>query len=94
MQLYSVTNIIIWHIANSITGVILLVLLILTLPSLKFYAFPLSMIIAYLGFYSWYASKKSLKLLNLNFFQFERYILFFPALILIIYVTFIMIYDF
>ena len=55
MQLYSVTNIIIWHIANSITGVILLVLLILTLPSLKFYAFPLSMIIAYLGFYSWYA---------------------------------------
>lgn len=94
MQLYSITNNIVWHIANSITGIILLIFLLITLPSLVFYAFPISMIASYLGFYTWYAAKKSLKLLNLNFFQFERNIFFVPAIIILVYVSFIMIHDY
>lgn len=88
MQLYSITNIILWHIANSITGVILLVSLLLTIPQLSFYAYPLSMIISYLGFYSWFAAKKSLRLLNISFIKFELTTSVFPFSILLFYIIY------
>jgi hypothetical protein len=89
MQLYSVSNIIIWHKANSVTGVILLILLFISVPHLNFYAFPISMIIAYLTFYSWYAPSKSLKLFKLNFFNFEFKTTILPFIVLLSFYAFL-----
>ncbi|MDB5348579.1 MAG: hypothetical protein JWP89_6956 [Schlesneria sp.] len=52
IQLYSLSNHIVWHILNGITGVLYIVLCMATLDSLGLWAFPLSMTIAYLACYT------------------------------------------
>ncbi len=72
IQLYSITNHIVWHIANGITGVIMLSLSIVLYPVIDVYAFPMALVIGYLGFYAWYCSGYSYRAFNLSFFTYER----------------------
>ncbi|WP_421827540.1 lipopolysaccharide biosynthesis protein [Larkinella sp.] len=84
LQLYSITNHIVWHIANGLTGLIYIILALIAYPMLGVLAFPLSMLAAYLGFYSWYSTLKSYAAFKLNFITFESKQLVIPSLILLV----------
>ena len=83
IQLYSITNHIIWHIANGITSIIMLVLSIVLYPLIGVYAFPVAFIAGYLSFYAWYCSVYSYRALNLDFIAFEETVML-PRLIVLI----------
>lgn len=82
LQLYSLTNHIVWHIANAVTGVLMIGLSMLLYPLLGLIALPAGMLMAYSGFYSIYAFRKSSKLFEINFIRFERTVCLPPALVL------------
>jgi len=71
LQLYSTTNDIIWHIANGVTGLIYVFTSLVLLKHLGAYAFPIGMILGYLGFYTWYSAIHSYKAFHLKFLDFE-----------------------
>jgi hypothetical protein len=71
LQLYSVTNDIIWHKANGVSGALFLATLWMAHPQLGLYAFPVAVLCGYLGFYSWYAAWHSYKVIGANFWAFE-----------------------
>jgi|SRR5690606_15643040 len=72
LQLYSTTNHIVWHIANGVTGVLMLVLGSLLYPLIGIAAFPTAMLGAYLGFYTWYAIRLSANAFQFRWLSFER----------------------
>jgi hypothetical protein len=59
MQLYSLTHHIVWHIANGVTGVLMLAVAVLTYPTLHLAAFPVAMLVAYAVFYAPWAARLS-----------------------------------
>lgn len=86
IQLYSISNHIISHIADGISGVIFIVVVVALLHKLDLYAIPIGMIAGYLGFYAWYAGMHSYRFMRTKFFQFEVGASGLPFCILIIYV--------
>jgi O-antigen/teichoic acid export membrane protein len=72
LQLYSTTNHIVWHIANGVTGALMLALGVGLYPYLGITAFPLAMLVAYCGFYTWYAIRLSSKAFDFKWLAFER----------------------
>ena len=82
MQLYSLTNHIVWHIANGITGAVMLLAAVLLFPHLGVIALPLAMLLAYAGFYTPYAISLSRKQYGYQLLQFERKAIALPALAL------------
>ena len=93
IQLYSTTNHIIWHIANGVSGVIYVLVSLLLYRRLGVYAFPLGILVAYLGFYSWYAAKHSYQRFNLRFWSFERRPLLQPLSVMTLYVVVQLLWD-
>jgi len=87
IQLYSTTNHIIWHVANGVTGVIYVVTSALLLRPLGVYAFPTAVLIAYLGFYSWYAAGHVYRIFSTGFVRFERDVVLPPALVVALYAS-------
>ena len=85
IQLYSITNKIIWHIANGVTGVLLILFSILLYGKLGLYAFPISILLSNLFFYSWYSASHSYKEYNLKFLDFEMRAMLPPAISLTFY---------
>lgn len=83
LQLYSTTNRIVWHIANGVSGLIMFAAVFVLLKPLGIYAFPVSMLAGYLGFYVWYSVSLSCHEFNIQLWQFERRS-FFPMGIVII----------
>lgn len=81
LQVYSTTNHIIWHWLNGVTGLILLVFFIFTLPIIGLYAFPIGYVFAYLCLYSWYIPRISYKLLGTSFLKFESNV-FIPVILI------------
>lgn len=59
LQLFTLTNKVVWHIVNGITGGITLLIAFSTLNPLGVYAFPVGYTIANIGFYAWYSAKLS-----------------------------------
>jgi hypothetical protein len=80
IQLYTLTNHVIWHIANGVTGVLMLLFAWVFYPWLQLLAFPVGMLIAYLGFYVWYAVRHSRTAFGLHLFSFESRAAIPPAL--------------
>jgi hypothetical protein len=87
IQLYSTTNHIIWHVANGVTGTIYLVVSTALLRPLGVYAFPAAVLIAYLGFYSWYSAAHVYRTFSTGFFRFERNVVLLPAVVVILYAS-------
>jgi hypothetical protein len=85
VQLYSVTNHIIWHIANGVTGILMVACAIFLMPVVGNIALPFGMLFAYLGFYSWYCAKHSLGYIGQGFWLFERGVALAPAMVLIVF---------
>jgi len=71
IQLYSLTNRIIWHIANGITGLIVIFLLAVLGRSLGMYSLPIAWLIGHAAFYTWFAARKSYQEFGLRFPDFE-----------------------
>lgn len=71
MQFYSLTNHVLWHIANGITGSIYLLSALVLLPKVGVVAFPLAMLIGYLGFYTWFSIRLSSRHFGYNVWRFE-----------------------
>jgi hypothetical protein len=71
LNLYSTTNHIITHIANGITGLLVIGFTLLLLPALKLLALPVGLLGGYLGFYSWYPTRFSYREFKLRFWPFE-----------------------
>jgi hypothetical protein len=72
LQLYTLTNHIIWHIANGITGVAMVFMVLVLHDSLGIYSYPLAMCIAYGIFFVPYVVQKTYKEYNLNFIKQEK----------------------
>ena len=87
IQLYSTTNHIIWHIANGVSGVIYLVVVLALFKQIGVYAFPVGTLAGYLGFYSWYSARHSYRAFGLKFWDFERSAMFIPLLFMLIYLA-------
>ncbi|MEJ2065810.1 MAG: hypothetical protein P8X74_21450 [Reinekea sp.] len=85
LQLYSTTNHIIWHVANGVTGLIYLVILLPLFYMLGVYSFPVSQIISNLLFYDWYCAQKSYGTFSLTSFDFEKRVSLIPIVILCVF---------
>lgn len=72
LQLYSLTNHIIWHIANGVTGTVMIVLALVLFPQLGLLALPLAMLLAYTSCYAALAVYKSSRAFDFSIFKFER----------------------
>jgi hypothetical protein len=90
LQLYSITNDIVWHIANGVSGLIFIVLsfIFAAVAGLGVISFPLALIISNLSFFVWYTARKSYRYFNLDFPGFEYRTSFYPLLLLMVYVIF------
>lgn len=71
IQIYSLTNHIVWHIANGVTGLLMIGLYLALRPFIGELAMPGAMLGAYGGFCAWYASRLSLKSLQIKRANFE-----------------------
>lgn len=80
LQLYSLSNHIVWHIANGVTGCLMLAFALLLYPLLGMLAFALAMLMAYAGFYAVYSVAHSRRAYHFNLWTFERAISLPPAL--------------
>jgi len=71
IQLYSLTNHIVWHLANGVTGTLYLVLAGVLYPRWGVMAFPVSMLAGYAAFYAWFAGLRAHRAFGLPFWSFE-----------------------
>lgn len=85
IQLYSITNKIIWHKANVMTGLLTILIIVAFHKTLGIYVFPIAMIISNGLFYSWYSASHSYKEFKMPFWSYEKYILLTPGIALILY---------
>lgn len=88
-QLYMTSNKVNSHISDTIAGVLFIGGSVFLLNPLGVIAFPVGMIIGYLGFYVWYAMYYSYKLIEKPFIKFELYTTVIP---LIVFITFIVLH--
>jgi len=85
IQLYSTTNHIIWHIANGVSGVLMIGLALVFYPMMGVMGFPLAMLIGYLCFYDWYAAMHSYRIIRENFWTYESKTSLVPLLLILVY---------
>lgn len=88
IQLYSVTNHIIWHKANGYTGLSMIILAVALYPVLGIYAFALSILISYAFVYVPYVLQYSYKSIGTTFYKFESKI-FIPVSVMFILMAFV-----
>ena len=90
LQLYSITNDIVWHITNGISGIIYIGLsfVFAAILGIGVISFPIALIISGLSFSTWYSARKSYRYFNLDFPGFEYRTSFYPLLLLVAYVIF------
>ncbi len=88
LQLYSISNNIVWHIANGVSGLIFIGLSFLFILVFRWgiISFPLALIVSSLAFFDWYSAGKSYRYFDLRFRDFEYRTSFFPLIIMIVYV--------
>jgi len=85
IQLYSTSNHIIWHKANGISGLLYALLSGLSYNVLGIYAFPVSLLISYIAFYCWYSASHSYKMLETDFWDYEKSTSIMPTVVLLIF---------
>jgi hypothetical protein len=83
LHLYSTTNHIITHIANGVTGLLVIASTLALLPLLGLLALPTGLLVGYVGFYSWYPVRYAYREFKMRFVAFELRNSLGPALVLI-----------
>jgi O-antigen/teichoic acid export membrane protein len=89
IQVYSLTNHIVWHKANGVTGILFIFVSMILVPYIDTYGFAIGYIVANIGFYSWYSALKSYRVLATNFVEFDLKIVIAPLAIVFSYLTII-----
>ena len=84
LQLFSLTNVILAHVANGVSAVITVVMALALFPTFGLTALPLGMLTGYSLFYGWYCARLSRRLFRLNFPHFEMQTAALPALFIIV----------
>lgn len=84
LQLYTITNHIIWHKVNFVSAILTIVLIWLSYSHLYVLAFPFAMLISNAFWTCWYTASHSYKEYKFNFFRFETVPNLIPLTILII----------
>lgn len=79
MQIYSLTNHVIYHIGNMITGLSICALTYLLIPHVNILSFPIAMLVSYLFIYCPFAIKHSLKIIPVSIIKFEATVGALPA---------------
>lgn len=87
MQLYSLTNHIIWHLVNGATGIAMVMAFLALWPIMGAQALPTAMLFGYLGVCTWYASSQALRSLNHLRWPFEKATTLWPLITLLIGLT-------
>lgn len=72
LQLYSLTNHIVWHVVSAVSGTITVATLLLTYRFWGPYAFPVSILSGFAGFYCWYNATRVYRAFGIRALQFER----------------------
>lgn len=85
LHLYSTTNHIMWHVANGVTGVIFIVLCAVLFGAMGVYAFAVSYIASYLGFYAPYTAYHSYAALRTRYALFEPRVSMVPMVVMVIH---------
>jgi hypothetical protein len=75
MQVVSLTNRIIWHWANGLSGVVAIATAILLVPYLAEESFPVGLLIGYLSCYAWVGPLLSYRTMGTHFLRFETRVL-------------------
>ncbi len=83
----ALTNHIINHIANGVTGIIYVIVSLIMFKFIGVYAFPVGIIVGYFGFYGWYSAKHTYNAFNLNFWSFEKTTTLPPFAIFLLYIA-------
>lgn len=88
LQFYSISNDIVWHIANGVSGIIFIGFSFIFTAFLEMgiISFPLALIISSLSFYIWYSAGKSYRYFKLEFLNFEYHTSFYPLIIMTLYI--------
>lgn len=89
LQLFSLSNKIVWHIANGVTGGLFVLISWIAFPFFYVTAIPFGMVCANLGFYSWYCSRLSHRMFRLKWPAFDLSISGGPILLLAAYFLYI-----
>ena len=85
IQIYCISNHIVAHIADGVSGLIFIAVTMSLLHTLDLYAIPVGLICGYLGFYAWYAGMHSYRFMKTSFFEFELKASGLPICILLVY---------
>jgi hypothetical protein len=85
IQLYTLTNRVVWHIANGGAGVIMMATWSMLYWKIGLLVFPLGMALANIAFYSWYCSMHSHKEFALPLPGFDASTLMWPLIALTLY---------
>lgn len=88
LQIYSTTNNIIWHKVNGITGLLMIIIGIALYSYMGVYAMPVSLLLSYSLFYSWYCPKKSYEFLKVKFSAYEASVFFPFVLLFLLYLSY------
>lgn len=86
IQLYSLTNRIVWHKANGIMGIILIICVLVSFDSFGVYAFPIGILVGYAGFYAWYSALHSYREFGMRFVGYEAATSFPPLVCMLLYI--------
>ena len=90
IQLLLTNNTAIAHIANGVTGVIWIASLFILFPIMGAFALPLSMLIAYTGFYAWYAAILAHRSMpGIAFWKFEGAVALTPIVLAMVWIVYI-----
>lgn len=92
IQLYTTTNHVVWHIANSVAGVIYILTFTIAYSFLDLYAYALAFILSNFGFYLWYNVKHVYQTFPMKFWYFESRVSFPPLFVLLIYLSVVLVY--
>jgi hypothetical protein len=86
LQVFSLSNKIVWHIANGMAGAVMLIVGIGLYPTVGVVAFPWAILIAYSCVYSPYCSTRSYRIFGTSCYVFERKIFAPPLIMGLLYV--------
>ena len=87
LQFYSLSNHILWHIANGVAGSIYLIVSILLLPHIGVAAFPAGIVAGYAGFYTWFAMRLVNQRYKISISSFERRAACLPLVIIVAFMA-------
>lgn len=71
LNLYNITNDVITHVANGVTGLLCIIFILILWPQVGALALPLGLLAGYLAFYAWFPVRRAYREFGMAFWHFE-----------------------